>query len=135
MREKDDEHSIAYAKHLPEIRAYLKKHPQSTYEEMKKDLGLAGLSKPWFLVIKSDVNRPKGPGSLRTPSALLGQPSVQMKIEILDTIDSSNMSTEVMAHYRSHILPMIKRLHPDGPAIHWAFLSDPPCIEIRKMVG
>lgn len=58
-----------------------------------------------------------------------------MKVEILHTIDCSGFTQEMIAHYRSHILPLVKRLHPDGPTIHFAFLSEPFCIEIRKMLA
>ena len=58
-----------------------------------------------------------------------------MKVQILETVDISNFSEEIKEHYRSHLLPMLKRLLPDGPTMHFAFLSDPPCIEIRKLVG
>jgi hypothetical protein len=132
---KDNGHPIAYARFLPEIRAYLGKHPDATFEDVKKTLGIAGLSKPWFLVIKSELQR-KGTGNSGLVSTVLyGKTSGHMVVEILETIDSSKLSIELKEHYRTHILPMIKRLHPDGPTIHWTFLSDPPCIEIRKMVG
>ena len=57
------------------------------------------------------------------------------RFEILGTVEASSFTPELMNHYRSHFLPLLKRLHPDGPDIQFAFLSDPPVIEIRRMIG
>jgi hypothetical protein len=57
------------------------------------------------------------------------------RFEILELVDISSFSSELKDHYRSHVLPMLKRLLPDGAAISFAFLSDPPTLEIRRMVG
>jgi len=57
------------------------------------------------------------------------------RFEILELVDISSFSPELKDHYRTHVFPMLKRLLPDGPAISFAFLSDPPTIEIRKTVA
>ncbi len=121
--------------HNAEIRSYIESHPDSTFEEMRKALALPGLSSPWFLVIKGEVLRKKSGALFQMPSSLSRKPSAYMKIEIMESVDISSFTLELKEHYRSHILPMVKRLHPEGHSIHFAFLADPPCIEIRKMVG
>lgn len=70
-----------------------------------------------------------------TSKALSGESQASMRVEILDMVDTSTFSQELKDHYRSHVLPLLRRIHPDGPSIHFAFLLDPPAIEIRKMVG
>jgi hypothetical protein len=102
---------------------------------MRKALSLKGLSKPWFLVIKGEVMRKRTGVLFQVPSSLERDSKVYMKVEILDALDITGFSSDLKEHYRSHVLPLIKRLHPDGSLLHFAFLSDPPCIEIRKMVG
>jgi hypothetical protein len=122
-------------KSTPEIRAYLRKNPSCTYEELIQALNLTGLSKPWFYVLRSQV-REKTSGVLsKEPTSLQSKLNGYMQVEILDSIDCSKFSDELKAHYKTHIFPLIKRLRPDGLSIHFSFLSDPPCIEIRKMVG
>jgi hypothetical protein len=119
----------------PEIRAHLRKHPECSYEELKKALPNVGLSKPWFYVLRSQARGKKSGILSKEPSSLQGKWNGYRQVEILDTIDWSNFSAELKAHYKTHIFPLIKRLRPDGLSIHFSFLSDPPCIEIRKMVG
>lgn len=123
------------SRNLREMRGYIEKNPDCTFEEMKKGLALKGLAKPWFLVIKGEVLRKQSGVFVKSPSSLGQKSNGYMKVQILDTLDISGLSADLIAHYRSHILPLLKRVHPDGPMIHFAFLSDPPSIEIRKMVG
>jgi hypothetical protein len=130
-----ESHSESRARILREMRAYLGRHPEATFEQMKKALAIPGLSKPWFMVIKGEVLRGKSGALPRPPTALHFRQSILMRVEILESLDTSSFSPKLREHYRTHVLPMVKRLHPEGPVIHFAFLSDPPCIEIRKMVG
>ena len=119
----------------PQIRAHLRKHPECSYEELKKALPNVDLSKPWFYVLRSQARR-KTTGVLSTePTSLQSKLNGYMQVEILDTIDCSKFSDELKTHYKTHIFPLIKRLRPDGLSIHFSFLSEPRCIEIRKMVG
>ena len=74
------------------------------------------------------------PITARESSGIPSRSNGFMWVEILDTVDISSFSPEIRNHYSTHVLPMLKRLIPDGPAIHFAFLADPPSIEIRKMV-
>jgi hypothetical protein len=62
-------------------------------------------------------------------------PAGIMKVEILYSVNTSGLSDELRVHYKSHVLPLLKRLMPDGPLLHFAFLAEPSCIEIRRMAG
>jgi len=63
------------------------------------------------------------------------KPEGYVRFEILGLVEISSFSKELKEHYSSHVLPLLKKLHPDGPVISFAFLSEPPAIEIRKMVS
>jgi hypothetical protein len=54
------------------------------------------------------------------------------RFEILETLDASRLSEELKEHYKSHFLPLIQRLVPDGKKIQMVFLADPPAIELRR---
>jgi hypothetical protein len=118
----------------PQIRAHLRKHPECSYEELRKALPNVDLSKPWFYVLRSQVRGKNSSVISKEPDSLQNKLNRYLKMEILDTIDCSKFPDELKAHYKTHIFPLIKRLRPDGLSIHFSFLSDPPCIEIRKMV-
>ena len=123
-------------KSTSEIRAFLRKYPDCSYEELVKTLKLNSLSKPWFYALRSQakkVNPKRNVDSEVTPESRSGV-GTTMKVEILDTIDSSGFSVEVRLHYQTHILPLLKRIVPDGSSIQLVQLADPPSIEIRKVI-
>ena len=132
----EKEKSELKKKSTPEIRAYLRKKPDCSYEELVKTLKLNGLSKPWFYTLKSQakqINPGKNGDSESSPGARPGVGAITT-VEILDTIDSSGFSDEVKLHYQTHILPLLKRVVPDGSSIQLVQLSDPPSMEIRKVI-
>ena len=53
-------------------------------------------------------------------------------IEILESIDAAGFSNELREHYKSHILPLLKRLLPNGERLQIVMLSDPPAIELSR---
>jgi hypothetical protein len=57
------------------------------------------------------------------------------RVEILETLDCSGFTQEIRDHYKSHILLLVQRQIPDGERISFAFLSDPPGLEIRRALG
>jgi hypothetical protein len=123
-------------KSTPEIRAYLRKNPSCTYEELIKALNLTSLSKPWFYTLRSKA-REKGADSKGRPQSTYdGEPNMAplMTVEILEVIDSSGFSDDLKRHYKSHVMPLLKKLLPGGPSIHLVQLADPPGIEIRKLI-
>ena len=134
MPGKDKAQSEVKKKSSPEIRAYLRKHPSCKYEELIQALNLTGLSKPWFYTLRSQA---RGGGSEAKPQiASEGKSSISplMTVEILEIIDSSEFSDELKSHYKTHVMPLLKKLLPGGPSIHLVHISDPPGIEIRKII-
>jgi hypothetical protein len=126
MLKKDAPGAELKKRSTPEIRAYLKNHPDCTFEELTGALSLSGLSKPWFYSLRSQARARAGAGI---------QDRSIMKVEILDSIDSSGFSEAIRDHYKKHLLPLLKRILPDGPTIQMVHHCDPPRIEIRKVVG
>lgn len=132
-----NEKSELKKKSTAEIRAYLRKYPDCSYEELVKTLKLNRLSKPWFYALRSQakqINPRKNADSNAPPGGRSGV-TTTMTVEILDTIDSSGFSDEVKLHYQSHILPLLKRVVPDGFSIQLVELIDPPSMEIRKIIS
>lgn len=132
----EKEKSELKKKSTTEIRAYLRKYPACSYEELVKTLKLNSLSKPWFYALRSQANQVTSRENVDSEATLGGRPAVgtTMTVEILDTIDSSRFSDEVKLHYQTHILPLLKRIVPDGSSIQLVHLTDPPSIEIRKVI-
>lgn len=119
-----------------EIREYLRKYPACSYEELVKTLKLSSLSKPWFYALRSQAKQINPGRNVDFEATPGGRPGVgtTMTVEILDTIDSSGFSDEVKLHYQTHFLPLLKRIVPDGLSIQLVHLTDPPSIEIRKVI-
>ena len=133
-----------------EIRKYILAHPDSTYEQVLKDLGVSNFSKPHFFTMRTRLKKaglipggtkgsvPKeGKKSVRANRADSGmeRPHSLMTVEIIETLDIEGFSDELKSHYKSHILPLLQKLVPDGPKLHMAFLSDPPKLEIRRIIS
>lgn len=135
---------------------YIKDNPGCTYDELVQNLGFKELSKPHFFSMKT-LLRKKGliPEESRTrrgrkagdksTSVVSGRNGASessqvisfanMKtIEILDSIDATGFSDEIREHYKSHVLPMLQKLMPQGQKLQIVFLTDPPTIELRRIV-
>ena len=56
-------------------------------------------------------------------------------MEILETIDAGGFSEEVREHYKSHVLPLLRKLVPGGEGLQLVFLTDPPTLELRRGVS
>lgn len=129
---------------------YIKEHPGCTYDELVKSLDFKELSKPHFFSMKTQL-RKKGaiPEESRTrrgrkagekkPLSASRETHVissshTKTIEILDSIDATGFSNEVREHYKSHVLPLLQKLMPQGEKLKMVFLSDPPTIELRREV-
>lgn len=128
-------------KTTPRIREYLRQHPDCKYEELIKALGIKSLSKPWFYTLRSEFRKKskevKGTGGKKgiAEPAVPGRPPSIMTVEILEIIDSSKFNDELKGVYKTHILPLLKKIMPDGPSLQMVFLADPPKIEIRRMIS
>lgn len=58
-----------------------------------------------------------------------------MTVEIIESLDIAGYSDELKAYYKTYVLPLLQKLVPDGSKLHMAFLSDPPKLEIRRIVA
>lgn len=130
---------------------YIKQHPSCSYDELVKSLDFTELSKPHFFSMKTQLRkkglipeesrsrRGRKPGEKRAPVGpreikVITPASNSKTVEILETIDAGGFSEEVREHYKSHVLPLLRRLVPGGESLQLAFLSDPPTIELRRGV-
>jgi hypothetical protein len=135
---------------------YIKEHPGCSYDELVKSLDFKELSKPHFFSMKTQLRkkglipeesrtrRGRKPGEKRsTPSApreikvfSRTPPLSRSKtVEILETIDAGGFSEEVREHYKSHVLPLLRRLVPGGQELQLVFLTDPPTLELRRGIS
>ena len=132
---------------------YIKEHPACTYEELVKSLDFKELTKPHFFSMKtlmrkqgliseeSRTRRGRKPGEKKAPSApreirVLSAPTSTTKtIEILESIDARAFTDEIREHYKSHVLPMLRKLLPGGEGLQLVFLSDPPTLELRRGIS
>jgi hypothetical protein len=134
---------------------YIKEHPACTYDELVKALDFQELSKPHFFSMKTQLRkkgliseesrtrRGRKPGEKRQaapvresrPAAAHSSPSTTKTVEILETIAAGGFSDEVREHYKSHVLPLLRKLVPGGETLQLVFLSDPPTMELRRGVS
>jgi hypothetical protein len=133
---------------------YIKEHPPCTYDELVKALDFQELSKPHFFSMKTQLRkkgliseesrtrRGRKPGEKRQAAPIkVAKPahssssSTSKTVEILETIDAGGFSDEVRDHYKSHVLPLLRRLIPGGENLQLVFLSDPPTMELRRGVS
>jgi hypothetical protein len=127
-------------KTTPRIREYLRQHQDCKYEDLIKDLGLKNLSKPWFYALRSESKKKAGEVNAPvhnlafTKLEFVARPPSLMTLEILESIDSTGFSEELHGFYKTHVLPLLKRLLPGGSSLQMVFLTDPSRIEIRKLI-
>jgi hypothetical protein len=136
---------------------YIKEHPACTYEELVKALEFQELSKPHFFSMKTQLRKkgliseesrtrrgrkPGKPGEKRQAApvrenrpAATSTLSTSKTVEILETIAAGGFSDEVREHYKSHVLPLLRKLVPGGENLQLVFLSDPPTMELRRGVS
>lgn len=129
-------------------RDYLRKHPGCTYEQLIKEVGITSLSKPYFFNIRGQMRRsgvipdvtPKRDGQKkvekRVAKSVETEPKMNsVRVEILHTINSTGLTPELREHWKTVVLPVLRGLLPSGKEISLAFLTDPPTLEIRRVVG
>ncbi len=129
---------------------YIKEHPECTYDELVQALAFKELSKPHFFSMKTQLRkkglissdsrarRGRKPGST---NAVIAKKEIKpmsaspiKTIEILESIDASEFSDEVRDHYKTGVLPLLKKLLPNGEFLQMVFISDPATIELRRIV-
>lgn len=132
---------------------YIKEHPSCTYEELVNALEFRELSKPHFFSMKTQLRkkgliseesrtrRGRKPGEKKSAVVVHREPrpapsaSTTKTVEILETIDAEGFSEEIREHYKSHIMPLLRKLIPGGESLQLVFLSDPPTYELRRGVS
>jgi hypothetical protein len=126
---------------LRDVRKHIKSNPKSTFADLVAELNLTQLSTVQFYNIKAQLRR-KGllPDAGESKVAERSKPmdaSPRLKpvqIEILDSIDISNLSRDILDHYQSHIIGLLRKLVPNGKNLRLSVLSDPPTLEIQRVV-
>lgn len=130
---------------------YIKENPSCSYDELVKALDFRELSKPHFFSMKTQLRkkgliseesrtrRGRKPGEkslkpVQREAKPAAAPSATKTVEILETIDAGGFSEEVREHYKSHVLPLLRKLVPGGETLQLVFLSDPPTMELRRGV-
>jgi hypothetical protein len=131
---------------------FITANPECSYTELVEKLNFKDLTKPHFFAMKtqlrkkglisaeSRVRRGRKPGVQSTSSAktFTSAPTRSnansKTIEILESIDATDFSNELREHYKSHVLPLLQRLIPNGNRLQLVMLSDPPMIELRRGV-
>jgi hypothetical protein len=143
---------IEKKKQNEKAKQYIKDHPSCTYEELVKALEFQELSKPHFFSMKTQLRkkglipeesrtrRGRKPGEKRLETVQReSRPAVKASttktVEILETIDAGGFSDEIREHYKSHIMPLLRKLIPGGDSLQLVFLSDPPTLELRRGVS
>ena len=127
---------------------YIQSNPDCTYEDLIQSLNFRELTKPHFFSMKTQLRkkglishesrarRGRKPGSKSTNTVRSNQPVLSKSntktIEILESIDASDFTEEIREHYKVGVLPLLKRLLPNGENLQLVMLSDPPTIEIRR---
>ena len=125
-------------KATPEIRQYLRKHPDCSYEELVKALNLKSLSKPWFYALRSGVRKD---ASGNSGGAKAGSeprdfwPKPIMTVEILESIDATGFSADLKREYVDNFQPLLRQVIPGGSALQIVILESPPRIEVRRLIS
>jgi hypothetical protein len=127
---------------LKVVRKYILNHPRVTFAELVAELKLPRLSTVQFYNLKAQlrkkgllVDKGESKSTSRARSNDIVSASKAMRIEILESVDVSNFSEEIKAHYKTDILGLLNRLVPNGKNLTMVFLSDPPTLEIRRIVS
>lgn len=133
---------LAKKKNNERAREYILANPDCTYEDLVKSLNYPELSKPYFFTLRGNlrragkVGRQSGSRKGNPESGTTGHnglPAPQgIQMEILDSLDASGFSDEVRAHYKTHVLPLLRRLVPGGRELQAVFSDNPALLEIRR---
>ncbi len=128
---------------LKSVRKYILSHPKTNYADLTAALKIPQLTTIQFYNIKAQL-RKKGqlvdPGGFKTAGyddTSASKPKTKsnsMHVEILESVDVANFSDDIKGHYKSNILGLLQRHVPDGKNLRMVFLSDPPVLEIQRIV-
>ncbi len=125
---------------LKRVGKFILSNPKASYTEAVESLKIPALTTTQFYNVRAQLRRK---GQLIDPGAdKKGKPSLAKSpasqaghIEILETIDISGFSDEIKQHYKTGILPLLRRLLPEEKGLRLVFLSDPPALEIQRLVN
>ncbi len=128
---------------LKTVRKYILNHPKIKFTDLTAALKIPQLTTIQFYNIKAQL-RKKGqlvdPGGFKAagydeaPASKAKTKSNSMHVEILESVDVGNFSDDIKGHYKSNILGLLQRHVPDGKNLRMVFLSDPPVLEIQRIV-
>ena len=126
---------------LKTVRKYILNHPKINYADLTTALKIPQLSTIQFYNIKAQL-RKKGQlvdqggfKSASTYEAPVSRPkSNSVHVEILESMDVGSLSEEIKGHYKSNILGLLQRHVPNGKNLRMVFLSDPPMLEIQRVM-
>lgn len=125
---------------LKKVRQFILENPSTSFTTTTESLKLPGLTTIQFYNIKAQLRR-KGKlmdSGVKQSDGLGNRKSAasnSTRIEILHTVDVTGFTPEILEHYKTGILPLLRRLVPEGKGISLVFLSDPPAVEIRRIVS
>lgn len=125
-----------------QARKYILANPDCTYEDLVKSLNYPELSKPYFYNMRGNLRKaglaekPVAAGRGHRENGASGYnglpPLHGNRMEILESIDVSGLADEVRTHYKTHTLPLLRKLLPGGKDIQVVFLENPSTMEIRR---
>lgn len=126
---------------LKVVRKHILNNPKIPYAQLVAELKVPRLSTVQFYNIKAQLRKKgqlvdrgdSGLSSRARPNESTSSPK-SMRIEILDSIDIANLPDDIKEHYKTNILDMLRRLVPDGKNLRMVFMSDPPTLEIQRIV-
>jgi hypothetical protein len=126
---------------LKVVRKHILNNPKIPYAQLVAELKVPRLSTVQFYNIKAQlrkkgqlVDRGETNPVSRSKANETASGGKSMRIEILDSIDIANLPEEIKEHYKTNIFDMLRRLVPDGKNLRMVFLSDPPTLEIQRIV-
>jgi hypothetical protein len=137
---------LAKRKETARAKQYLLDNPYCAYEQLIKALGIQSLSKPYFFNIRGTLRRqgkiptlasPKNESAGKKPTGTRAGGNIlkSRKFEIIHSMDASALTLELRAFWKSNVLPLLQKHIPGGQNIQFAFLADPPLLEIRKEIS
>lgn len=131
--------NLAMRKMNGKARLYIQEHPECTHEELVKALNFPELKRSYFSTMRNALRR-KGLLSSHRKESLEETkngktPPASVRIEILETIEAHGMTEDLRGYYKTHFLPLLRKLHPYGHQLQLVFPSDPPTLEIRRIIS
>jgi len=137
---------LAKRKETARAKQYILDNPNCTYEQLIKALNIQSLSKPYFFNIRGTLRKQgKIPTLGKSKNESVSNKPIGTrdsgyiwglrKFEIIHSMDASALTPELREFWKSNVLPLLQKHIPGGQNIQFAFLEDPPLLEIRKEIS